>query len=63
MRFRAVFFDIDGTLVPIGAREMLPSTVRALDELRRRGIKVIVNTGRPYYLIDNLGGYPLDGYV
>ena len=63
MRIRAVFFDVDGTLVPIGAREMLPSTVRALDELRSRGIKVIVNTGRPYYLIDNLGGYPFDGYV
>ncbi|MBP3203428.1 MAG: Cof-type HAD-IIB family hydrolase [Bacteroidales bacterium] len=60
---KAIFFDIDGTLVPIGHKGMLPSTVAALDAARGRGIKLFVNTGRPRYFIDNLGNYPFDGYV
>lgn len=61
--FDAVFFDIDGTLVPFGATGMPQSTVAALDALRARGVKVIVNSGRPPMLINNLGGYPFDGFV
>lgn len=60
---KAIFFDIDGTLVPIGHKGMLPSTVAALDAARARGVKLFVNTGRPKYFIDNLGDYPFDGYV
>lgn len=60
---KAVFFDIDGTLVPFGEAGMRPETVAALDTLRARGIKVFINTGRPRYFITNLGDYPFDGYV
>ena len=60
---KALFFDIDGTLVPIGHKGMLPSTVAALDAARARGVKLFVNTGRPKYFINNLDGYPFDGYV
>ena len=42
---------------------MPQSTVAALDALRARGVKVIVNSGRPPMLINNLGGYPFDGFV
>lgn len=60
---KAVFFDIDGTLVPFGEAGMRPETIAALNALRARGIKVFINTGRPRYFITNLGDYPFDGYV
>jgi len=63
LRIKAIFFDIDGTLVPIGHQGMLSSTVAALDAARAAGVKLFVNTGRPRYFIDNLGDYPFDGYV
>lgn len=63
MSVKAIFFDIDGTLVPIGHRGMLPSTVKALDAARQAGVKLFVNTGRPKYFINNLSDYPFDGYV
>ena len=63
MSVKLIFFDIDGTLVPIGHKGMLPSTVEALNAARARGVKLFVNTGRPKYFINNLGDYPFDGYV
>ena len=43
---KAVFFDIDGTLVPHAASEMPASTRQALKTLRQKGIKVFLSTGR-----------------
>lgn len=43
---RAVFFDIDGTLVSFNTHRVSDATVEALAELRRRGIKVFLATGR-----------------
>lgn len=60
---KAVFFDIDGTLVPFGAREIPVSAREALEELRRKGIKIFIATGRPRSLIDNLGDEEFDGYI
>ena len=60
---KAVFFDIDGTLVSFKTHRMPSSTVDALDRLRARGIRIFVASGRPRSLIDNLGDYPFDGYV
>lgn len=37
---KAVFFDIDGTLVSFKTHKLPDSTVRALDLLREKGIKV-----------------------
>lgn len=60
---KAVFFDIDGTLVPFGERGMRPETAEALHRLRAGGIKVFINSGRPKYYMNNLGDFPFDGYV
>lgn len=60
---KALFFDIDGTLVPIGHKGMTPSTLAALDAARAAGHKLFINTGRARYFIDNLGDYPFDGFV
>ena len=62
---RACFFDVDGTLVSHKTRRVPPSTVAALAELRRRGCKVFVATGRSML---EFGFLPLqdltfDGYV
>lgn len=62
---RAVFFDVDGTLVSHRAGRVPPSTVDALAELRRRGCKVFVATGRslPEFGFLPLDELDFDGYV
>ena len=61
---KAVFFDIDGTLVSMETREIPASALNALKALRAKGIKTFVATGRH---IKKLGGinemYDFDGFV
>ncbi len=45
---RALFFDVDGTLLSEQDRRIPDSAVRALRAARRRGCLVFVNTGRTY---------------
>lgn len=60
---KAVFFDIDGTLVPFGAKGIPSNTREAIEALRRKGIKVFISTGRHICWVDNLGDTEFDGYV
>lgn len=60
---KAVFFDIDGTLVSFNTHVVPQSTIESLDALRRKGIKVFVATGRQLQSINNLGTLAFDGYV
>lgn len=60
---KAVFFDIDGTLVSFKTHIVPQSTVHALDLLRQKGIKVFIATGRHRTSINNLGKLEFDGYV
>ena len=60
---KAVFFDIDGTLVSFRTHRMPDSTVAALHRLRQRGVRTFIATGRQYPAINNLGGMPFDGYI
>ena len=46
-RIKAIFFDVDGTLLSHSRGDVPESTRRALDALRAGGIKTIVATGRP----------------
>ena len=57
---KAVFFDIDGTLVSFKTHKLPDSTVRALDLLREKGIKVFIATGRQLQSINNLGTQEFD---
>ncbi len=43
---KAVFFDIDGTLLSHQTNRIPPSALEAMDRLRGRGIKVFLATGR-----------------
>lgn len=43
---KAVFFDVDGTLVSFKTHQVPQSTLEAIKELQAKGIKVFVATGR-----------------
>lgn len=62
---KALFFDIDGTLVSFNTHEIPASTVAALEQAKSAGLKVVIATGRPRQLINNLGAieHLIDGYV
>ena len=60
---KAIFFDIDGTLVSFQTHGVPSSAARAIETLRSRGTKVFIATGRPFYQINNLGELRFDGYV
>ncbi len=43
---KAIFFDVDGTLLPINGTKLPESTSESLKKLRAKGIKTIIATGR-----------------
>lgn len=62
---KALFFDIDGTLVSFNTHSIPESTVKALTEAKANGVEIFISTGRPYPLINNLGSisHLIDGYI
>lgn len=56
---KAVFFDIDGTLLSHQTNCVPPSTVRALEALREKGILTFLATGRHISMIRQM--QPLEG--
>ena len=46
MKIKAIFFDIDGTLVPFGDRDVPAEVKKAIKTMRSKGIKVFIATGR-----------------
>ncbi len=60
---KAVFFDIDGTLVSFNTHFVPSSTVEAIAELKKRGIKVFIATGRALKQVNSLDGLVFDGYI
>ena len=60
---KAIFFDIDGTLVSFKTHKIPASTQEALKALRDKSIKIFIATGRPQCLINNLGDLEFDGYI
>lgn len=60
---KAVFFDIDGTLVSFKTRTVPESTRLAIKHLRDKNIKVIIATGRSINMIDHIKELEFDGFV
>ncbi len=63
---KAVFFDIDGTLISWDTRTIPASVFAALDSLREKGILCFVATGRSRFEIEAahlLDGLCFDGYL
>ena len=62
---KALFLDIDGTLVSFRTHRMQASTIDALTRAKANGVKVFISTGRPLDFITNLGdiAHLIDGYI
>lgn len=62
---KALFFDIDGTLVSFKTHQIPDSTVDAIAKAKKRGIGIYISTGRPLPIITNLGRIEkyIDGYI
>lgn len=60
---KALFFDIDGTLVSFKTHKIPQSTADVINEAKRKGIKVFISTGRPKVIINNLGTLEFDGFI
>ena len=64
---KALFFDIDGTLVSFKTHRVPSSAIDALQAAKAKGIKIFISTGRPKAIINNLGELEelnlIDGYV
>ena len=64
---KALFFDIDGTLVSFETHRIPTSTIKALEEAHAKGNKIFIATGRPKAIINNLSELQdrnlIDGYI
>lgn len=62
---KSLFFDIDGTLVSFKTHRIPDSTVMALEEANRRGVKIFISTGRPKAFVINLKQieHLISGYI
>lgn len=60
---KAIFFDIDGTLVSFKTHKVPQSTKDAIKTLRSKGIKVFVATGRMLAMTSVLDDIEFDGYI
>ncbi len=49
---KLIIFDIDGTLIKVGQDRIEDSTVQAIRDVKTKGIKVLVATGRTLYFIN-----------
>jgi len=62
---KALFFDIDGTLVSFDTHEIPASTVEAIRLAKQNGVRVFISTGRPKAFISSLESIEpyIDGYI
>ncbi len=58
---KIIFFDIDGTILEFGKKEVSPSVKDALWTLHDKGIELFIATGRPPYVIPKFEDLPFDG--
>ena len=62
-RIKAVFFDIDGTLVSFKSHTGPESARRAIARLREQGVKVFIATGRLMKHVAIVNDIEVDGYI
>ena len=61
---KAIFFDVDGTLVSFRTHGVSPAVTDALRRLREAGIKLFLATGRHPAMLGNVRSlFPFDGYM
>ena len=60
---KAIFLDVDGTLVSFENHKVPRSTVESLVKAREKGVKIIIATGRAFADLSELEGVPYDAVV
>lgn len=60
---KAIFFDIDGTLVSFKTHRMSENLKKTLHKLQANGVKLFISSGRARLVMNNLDDFPFDGYV
>ena len=60
---KAVFFDIDGTLVSFKTHKISAKVMEDLYRLKENGVKLFIASGRHHLVMDNLQDFPFDGYI
>lgn len=60
---KIAFFDVDGTLLPLGVTEPSDKIIYALGELQKNGVILCMATGRGVLTIPKLKGIDFDAYI
>ena len=60
-KYKAVFLDIDGTLVSFATHRVSPAVEEAIGELRASGVKVFIATGRMLAMLNAVEHIEFDG--
>lgn len=62
---KVIFFDIDGTLLSHRTKNVPQSSKQVIDDLRKKGIRVVAATGRHILEIEKLAvkDIPFDAYI
>ena len=59
---KAIFFDIDGTLVSFNTHKVSNASKIVIKKLKEKGIKVFIATGRIKLQVDNLDDLEFNGH-
>ena len=60
MKVKAIFLDVDGTLISFNTHKVPQSAITALTQAHRAGVKIIIATGRPFTDLKELDAVPYD---
>ena len=63
MKIKAIFFDIDGTLISIRHHRIPESTLAAVEAVRQAGVLTFLCTSRARQFLSNIPGIDYDGLV
>ena len=62
-KIKIIFFDIDGTLLRLRAKELSEKTVEALNRLKANGIRLCIATGRTQDSLHHFSGIEFDAFL
>ncbi|MCQ2118714.1 MAG: Cof-type HAD-IIB family hydrolase [Bacteroidales bacterium] len=60
---KALFLDVDGTIISIKTKKIPQSAVEAVRRIRKAGVKVFICTSRASQFLSNVKGFEYDGVV
>ena len=60
---KAIFFDVDGTLLSFKTHRVPETALMALSELKKKGVKCFLATGRPPYQLDEISIDNLEAFI